>query len=232
MHPGVEQEPAQALKRREVDVALGTSTPRRRHGSVTPIGSEGFVLVAGRTLAPARRLRALDAVGEWLVDRPWVAYSHELPITRRFWQQAFGRPFAADLRLAAPELRAVATAVAAGMGTSLLPTFVVADLLAAGTVVELADVSGVVAHPDPRNSMGAPPKRVDSLRALSMSLMKLEQAVDGADADPSADAQASWALLSKTLDATLGEWKQLQQGDLAALDASLTKAGQKPVAAH
>ena len=97
---------------------------------------------------------------------------------------------------------------------------------------KIADVSGVVAHPDPRNSMGAPPKRVDSLRALSMNLMKLEQAVDGADADPGADAQASWALLSKTLDATLAEWRSLQTGELAALNASLPKTGQKSVDAH
>ena len=96
----------------------------------------------------------------------------------------------------------------------------------------IADVSGVAAHPDPRNSMGAPPKRVDSLRALAMNLMKLEQAVDGADAEPSADAQASYALLSKTLNSTLAEWHALQTGELAALDASLQKAGQKPVETH
>jgi len=99
-------------------------------------------------------------------------------------------------------------------------------------VGKIADVSGVVVHPDPRNSMGAPPKRVDSLRALSMNLMKLEQAVVGADADPGADAQASWALLSKTLDATLAEWRSLQTGELAALNASLPKTGQKSVDAH
>jgi len=97
---------------------------------------------------------------------------------------------------------------------------------------KIADVSGVVAHADSRNSMGAPPKRVDSLRALSMNLMKLEQAVDGADADPGADAQASYALLSKTMDATLAEWLALQKGELAALNASLQKVGQKPVDAH
>lgn len=85
---------------------------------------------------------------------------------------------------------------------------------------KVADVSGVLAHPDPRNSMGTPPKRVDSLRALSMNLMKLEQAVDDADADPSADAQASYALLSKTLAATLAEWRSLQKGEVARVDGS------------
>lgn len=133
------------LEAGEVDIALASAPPRRRRFAATPIGSEGFALVTGATVAPGRRLRSLDSVGEWLGARPWVAYSHELPITRRFWQQAFGRSFSADLRLTAPDLRVVAGAVAAGMGTSLLPSFVVADLLATGAVVELADVSRLVA---------------------------------------------------------------------------------------
>ena len=56
--------------------------------------------------------------------------------------------------------------------------------------------------------------------------------MDGADADPSADAQASYTLLSKTLGATLAEWQALQAGELAALNASLPEAGQRPVNAH
>ncbi|BFI96204.1 MAG: hypothetical protein RSP_17140 [Rhodanobacter sp.] len=93
---------------------------------------------------------------------------------------------------------------------------------------KIVDVSGVPAHPDPRNSMGTPPKRVDSLRALSMNLTKLEQAVDGDDADPGADVQASYAVLSKTLGATLAEWHALQSGELAALNANLPKADRAP----
>jgi DNA-binding transcriptional LysR family regulator len=79
-----------------------------------------------------------------LTGRPWVTYSHELPITRRFWQRALGRPFAGDLRLIAPDLRVVAGAVVAGLGASLLPTFVVDDLLERGAVVELVAVSELV----------------------------------------------------------------------------------------
>jgi len=93
----------------------------------------------------------------------------------------------------------------------------------------ISDLSGVEAHPDPRNTIGSPPRRTDSLRALSMDLDKLEQAVDGADADPSADAQTSYATLSQTLTATLGAWQQLKHVDLATLDAQLKAAGEKPV---
>ncbi|HWF64522.1 MAG TPA: hypothetical protein VN685_07930 [Rhizomicrobium sp.] len=42
-----------------------------------------------------------------------------------------------------------------------------------------------------------------SLKSLAADFEKLERAVDGADADPSPDAQASYGALSKMLDATL-----------------------------
>ncbi|RAO78197.1 WD40/YVTN/BNR-like repeat-containing protein [Dyella jiangningensis] len=92
------------------------------------------------------------------------------------------------------------------------------------------DLSGVELHPDPRNSMGAPPRRTDSLSALSINLGKLKQAVDGADADPSKDALASYAALTQTLTATLDAWKHLKDADLAAINARLKAAGQKQIA--
>jgi len=96
-------------------------------------------------------------------------------------------------------------------------------------LAKATDLSGVQLHPDPRNTMGSPPRRTDSLRALSMDLAKLGQAVDGADADPGTDALASYASLSDTLTATLDAWNRLKQDDLAALDRALKAAGQKPI---
>lgn len=94
---------------------------------------------------------------------------------------------------------------------------------------KISDLSGVEAHPHAGNSMPAPPHRLDSLRALSMNLAKLEQAVDGADADPSTDAKASYAALSQTLSGTLDAWQQLKRVDMAALNAQLKAAGEKPI---
>ena len=91
------------------------------------------------------------------------------------------------------------------------------------------DLSGVVLHPDPRNSMGSAPKNSDSLRALSMNLAKLGQAVDGADADPGADAQSAWATLARTLDVTLAGWNQLKQAELTKLNDALKASGKQPV---
>ena len=97
-------------------------------------------------------------------------------------------------------------------------------------MTQAQDLSGVVLHPDPRNSMGSPPKRTDSLRALSMNFEKLAHAVDGADADPSADALTSYASLTQTLDATLAAWHQISKEQLPALNSQLKAAGQAPIA--
>jgi hypothetical protein len=83
-------------------------------------------------------------------------------------------------------------------------------------------------HPGREN----PPARADSLRSLASDFQKLEQAVDAADADPSADAKASYATLSKMLAATLKQWQALKQAEIAALNAALAAAGEKAVVAH
>jgi len=132
------------LEAGEVDIAITALSPNRRQISTMVVSTEHFALVTSSALAPPRPLRSLHEAGEWLSGRPWVAYSQELPITRRFWQRALGRPFAAELKLAAPDLRVVANAVAAGLGSSLLPTYVVDDLVSRGVLVELFVVADEV----------------------------------------------------------------------------------------
>ncbi len=97
---------------------------------------------------------------------------------------------------------------------------------------KILDLSGIPVHPDTTSGRVVPPSRADSLRTLAADLDKLEHAVDGADADPGADANASYATLTRMLAVSLHEWQQLQATDLAALNARLAVEGEKPVAAH
>jgi DNA-binding transcriptional LysR family regulator len=130
----------------ELDVAVTSSTPPRRSLAAVSIGQKRFVLVAAAgTAAPCGSLAEL---GRWLSGRDWVAYSLELPITRRFWQAHLRRPFSASLRLAAPDLRAVLGAVERGMGCSILPAFVCAESIREGRTEEVYPVSDLIA-PEP-----------------------------------------------------------------------------------
>lgn len=134
---GSDDEIIDLLERGELDVAVTSTTPARRSITSAPIGTKRFVLVAPPDMIPTPRLGSIDQLSSWLVGKRWVAYSAELPMTRRFWQSGLGRPFAADLRLIAPDLRAVVRAVECGHGISLLPTFVCTEELAGGSIVEL-----------------------------------------------------------------------------------------------
>ncbi|HEX3795034.1 MAG TPA: LysR family transcriptional regulator [Acidimicrobiales bacterium] len=145
---GEDDELIDGLERGELDVAFTSCTPPRRSLSAVPIGEKRFVLVAAPSLAPQFELSSMPELGSWLSGRHWVAYSLELPITRRFWQTHLGRPFSARLRLVVPDLRAVVGAVERGLGCSILPLFVCRDLLDQGRIVEVHPVSELI-PPEP-----------------------------------------------------------------------------------
>ncbi|MGH6877581.1 MAG: WD40/YVTN/BNR-like repeat-containing protein, partial [Rhizomicrobium sp.] len=72
----------------------------------------------------------------------------------------------------------------------------------------ILDLSGVTHESE--NVPVRPPRRADSLAALATDLENLERAVDGADADPSLDAGASYDTLSHMLANTLQEWDRMR----------------------
>jgi DNA-binding transcriptional LysR family regulator len=138
---GTDAEVLELLEGGELDVAVTSTTPARRSIASTPIDTKRFVLVAAPRMIPSPALTSIEQLSSWLVGKPWVAFSAELPMTRRFWLSGLGRPFAADLRLVAPDLRAVVAAVECGHGISLLPAFVCDEELARGDIAELFPVS-------------------------------------------------------------------------------------------
>jgi len=134
------------LDRGQLDLVVSSSTPPRRGLRSVSIGTKRFVLVVAEQLAPEPGLASLEILADWIIEKPWVAYSLELPITRRFWQNVLGRPFPGSPQLIAPDLRAVLRAVELGIGVSLLPTFVCTDALTEGRIVELYPVSDLIAE--------------------------------------------------------------------------------------
>ncbi|MFZ0298436.1 MAG: hypothetical protein WAM13_08820, partial [Candidatus Sulfotelmatobacter sp.] len=94
---------------------------------------------------------------------------------------------------------------------------------------KIADVTGTPLKPNPYASFNSALPRADDLKSLLKDFGRLDGAVDGADADPSTDALASYETLRKLLAATLAEWDRIKKGDLAELNAHLVASGQKAV---
>ncbi|HEX8509371.1 MAG TPA: LysR family transcriptional regulator [Propionibacteriaceae bacterium] len=157
----------------EADLVLTPNPPGRRTAFETSIvGERRYVLVSATEQASPEVLRTLEEVAGWLSGRPWISYSHELPVTRRFWSTHLGRPFDADVRLVASDLRAVATAVELGMGASLLPDFACHRQIATGSVTEIYDVSDLVAAEPIYSSTRGADAAHPNLRSLLESLRR------------------------------------------------------------
>jgi hypothetical protein len=94
---------------------------------------------------------------------------------------------------------------------------------------KVSDLAGALSPSDASRGGERPPARGDSFRSLAADLANLQRAVDGADADPGADVQASYTTLMRMLSASLNEWDGLKKKDVAALNAALIAAGDHPV---
>lgn len=143
---GTDAELISLLERGELDLIVISSSPARRAISAIPIGVKRFVLVASPPMLSDQVPANLVELGDWLTKQPWTSYSHELPLTRRFWLSVLKRPFAARTHLVAPDLRAVLHAVELGIGVSMLPTFVCRDALEQDRIREVFPISHLAAE--------------------------------------------------------------------------------------
>ncbi len=76
----------------ELDVVVTTTDHARRGLAPALLGTTPFVLVSAPGYLPDPPPVDLGGLGRALAGRDWVAYSAELPRTRRFWQASLGRP--------------------------------------------------------------------------------------------------------------------------------------------
>lgn len=87
------------------------------------IFEESFWLVGPPTVSVTSNPSDLTALEEWLRSQPWIAYSDDLPIIRRFWRVVFGRRLDVNPQFVIPDLRSIRKAVAQGLGYSVLPDY-------------------------------------------------------------------------------------------------------------
>lgn len=119
------------------DLIISVVPVRGAEFETTPLYDEEFALVGSP-----------DRAGRWLAggatapdpDLPVIAYAADLPIIRRWWRSVWGeRPAGLNVIATVPDLRTITTMVVAGVGVSVLPTYLTEDHLADGSLVRLAE---------------------------------------------------------------------------------------------
>ncbi|MGC0419484.1 LysR family transcriptional regulator [Embleya sp. AB8] len=136
---GMTEDLLEGLRAGRYDLVLATTRPRGRTLAAVPLLDEEFVLVAAPAWAeriggPARVAAEGPAA---LRGVPLVSYAEDLPIARRYWRHVFGTRLTERAAITVPDLRGVLAAVLAGAGLTVLPRYLCAAELAAGTLVAL-----------------------------------------------------------------------------------------------
>lgn len=122
------------LRAGSLDLVISAVRPRGRALPSMPLFDEEFVLVASPSLGvvPSPILAPVA-----LAHVPLLAYDRDVPILRRYWRHVFGIRLDREPALVFPDLRALAAAAVAGAGVTALPTYLIADELASGRLVDL-----------------------------------------------------------------------------------------------
>lgn len=128
---GLVQELIEQLLANQIDCAIATQKIPQPELEYELIFEENFWLV-GPPIAtiPFSEAGDLTALERWLRSQPWIAYSEELPIIRRFWRVTFGQRLDVNPQFVIPDLRSIREAIAQGVGYSVLPGYLCADWIA------------------------------------------------------------------------------------------------------
>ncbi len=120
-----------------IDLALTASRPSGGNLDFVQIDTETLLLVADPSTA--RRFRATSMSVSDLCAERWVGYDEDLPLIREYFEHHYGRPPNLRSTICVADLRAVRSLVEQGAGLSVLPDYLCAPGLEAGTLVVLGD---------------------------------------------------------------------------------------------
>ncbi len=135
---GLTQDLVEHLEAGQLDLVVATVRIPRKAIGYQGIYREDFVLVGAPKWAAKVPPELVAKRGaEAVIDLPWLAYGPELPIIRRYFRQVFrARPPKKVVQIV-PDLRALAASCAAGLGLTVLPSYLCATQLRDGTLVRL-----------------------------------------------------------------------------------------------
>jgi DNA-binding transcriptional LysR family regulator len=116
------------LNRGRLDAVIATQHIQSAGIDYTKIDQEEFCLVASPGVSsPANIFKTRDSLKKIeaaLQALPWLSYSIELPIIRRFWRVAFKRRPLLEPVMIVPSLLLIRQAVEQGWGVSVLPRYI------------------------------------------------------------------------------------------------------------
>ncbi|MEG4104930.1 LysR family transcriptional regulator [Microcoleus sp. S13_C5] len=128
---GLTPELIQQLKAGKLDIVIATQKITLSDIECQLLFEENFWLIGppniANPIAEGTSQADLNPLDQWLITQPWIAYSEELPIARRFWRVVFGTRIDVHPKLIVPDLRAIRQAVVLGFGFSVLPDYLCAD---------------------------------------------------------------------------------------------------------
>ncbi|WP_165956212.1 LysR family transcriptional regulator [Streptomyces hainanensis] len=128
------------LKSGHLDLVISTIQPRFRGVDIIPLTDEEFALIGAPHIAETLPPGSLEMDGpRALTNLPIIAYAETVPIIRRYWWTVFEAPPPRHPSVVVPDLRAVISAVAAGAGISVVPTYLCMPELACGDLIMLLE---------------------------------------------------------------------------------------------
>ncbi len=127
---GLAPELIDRLSSGQLDLVIATQKIGKPGLDYRSIVEESFWLVAPPGWIIPVASSDLTSLEQWITTQPLIAYSEELPIIRRFWRMVFGRRLDLTPKLVIPDLCQIRSAVAAGLGFSVLPDYLCEQMVA------------------------------------------------------------------------------------------------------
>lgn len=132
VRPGLASELLEMLAAGELDLLLAMAKAPLADVTYEPFFDEELVLVMP---VDGSNVGA-DTDPGTLAAGPFVTFSHDMPVVRRYFREAYGLEVQANPAVVVPDLRAVGAAVAAGAGLAVLPKHLVESVGDKVVVVE------------------------------------------------------------------------------------------------
>jgi len=126
------------LKEDAVDIIITSQKSQSPGIEYLNLCNEKFVIVVPQQLELPKDMD-LKAKEQWLLSQEWISYGLDLPIIRRLWRENFKKRPIIKPKHIIPNLHLILKAVEKGLGISIIPTYILENILEKETTKVLFD---------------------------------------------------------------------------------------------